>query len=55
MAVAACAPVCSRALAAGGVLFFLSIGDWPGAFWCFFAMFLVLFTLWVSAMRAQHR
>ncbi len=30
-------------VAVGGVLFFLSIKDSPGAFWGFFAMFLVLF------------
>jgi len=30
-------------LAVGGVLFFLGIKDQPGAFWGFFAMFLVLF------------
>jgi len=29
--------------AAGGVLFFLGIKDQPGAFWGFFAMFMVLF------------
>ncbi len=30
-------------LAVGGVLFFLSIKDTPGAFWGFFAMFMILF------------
>jgi len=31
--------------AVAGVLFFLSIKETPGAFWGFFAMFMVLFTL----------
>lgn len=30
-------------LAVGGVLYFLSIGDQPGAYWGFFAMFMLLF------------
>ncbi|WES32000.1 nitrate/nitrite transporter [Varunaivibrio sulfuroxidans] len=33
----------SMIVAVGGVLFFLSIKEQPGAFWGFFAMFLVLF------------